>query len=193
MNDRAADYYPPLNKRGASVQELLEHNTIPVPECGCWVWIGAVHKTGYGHVHRDRKLWKVHRLSWIHYVGPIPEGADVLHKCDLRPCINPDHLYLGNDLDNARDREQRGRGNHARGDRHFSRTMPEKLARGERNVCFKKPGIRAGENNGNAKLNREIVLAIRASTEKNGALAERYGVHAKMVSRIRNLKAWKSI
>jgi len=90
----------------------------------CWEWTMATNKAGYGIVGINRKSMLSHRASWIIANGPIPEGMDVLHKCDNRKCGNPAHLFLGNDLDNMRDRDSKGRNNQARGDKNGSRTMP---------------------------------------------------------------------
>lgn len=79
-------------------------------ENGCWIWKKCIHISGYGNLRVEGKTKKAHRVSFELKNGPIPEGMDVLHKCDVRSCINPDHLYLGTDKENAQDREDRGRG-----------------------------------------------------------------------------------
>ena len=77
---------------------------------GCWVWTGCTNKDGYGKIWHRGKHHQIHRLSyWLHF-GEIPEGLNVLHRCDNPPCCNPDHLYLGSQRRNVRDREERGRG-----------------------------------------------------------------------------------
>lgn len=54
-------------------------------------------------------------MAWEHYVGPIPDGVDVLHHCDNPPCVRPDHLFLGTARDNVGDMLAKGRGGHSRG------------------------------------------------------------------------------
>lgn len=85
---------------------MLEGNYIPEPMSGCWLWEGAVQANGYGVA--GRKL--AHRQSWEDHHGPIPEGMSVLHKCDVRSCINPDHMFLGTQQDNLADMRRKGRG-----------------------------------------------------------------------------------
>lgn len=85
---------------------------------GCWLWTGAVRGTGYGNVSlggRGRGLQAAHRVSWELHNGPILDGLCVLHACDVRNCVRPDHLFLGTILDNNRDAKAKGRNN--RGER----------------------------------------------------------------------------
>ena len=60
----------------------------------------------------------VHRLIFTWYVGEIPQGMHVLHKCDNPSCVNPYHLFLGTHQDNMRDRDAKGRGNVPNGEQH---------------------------------------------------------------------------
>lgn len=76
----------------------------------CWEWIGALHHaTGYGQFWFENKMWQAHRVSYIFCYGRFHLNLHVLHKCDNRKCVNPKHLFLGTDLDNARDCVQKGR------------------------------------------------------------------------------------
>lgn len=81
----------------------------------CWLWTRAT-RNGYGVIGRQisptsnvRRMYYAHRLAWELLRGPIPEGMFVCHHCDVRPCVNPDHLFLGTSQDNVRDMVRKGR------------------------------------------------------------------------------------
>lgn len=76
----------------------------------CWEWTGYRGLTGYGSFRWNNAHHVVHRISWTLSNGPIPDGMKVLHRCDNRPCVRPDHLFLGTQTDNMRDMSQKGRG-----------------------------------------------------------------------------------
>lgn len=76
---------------------------------GCWEWRGSRHPQGYGVVGRKSVLITTHRLSYMTWVGPIPEGHVVRHKCDNPPCINPEHLETGTKGQNNEDTARRDR------------------------------------------------------------------------------------
>ncbi len=75
---------------------------------GCWIWVAAT-RSGYGRVWVDGKLVSAHRYSYEMYVGPIPDGMVVRHKCDTPSCVNPDHLEIGSQAENIGDAVRRGR------------------------------------------------------------------------------------
>lgn len=97
---------------------------------GCWEWTGANSGRGYGRVGVDGgKTTGAHRVSWEMHYGPVPDGCSVLHRCDNRPCVRPDHLFLGDKLANMADMVAKGRAGHTggvRGDRHWLRRNPER-------------------------------------------------------------------
>ena len=75
----------------------------------CWLWIGSKHGKGYGHFRYKGKVEKAHRFSYMLYNGHIEEGLCILHSCDFPSCVNPEHLRVGTHLENAHDRDRKGR------------------------------------------------------------------------------------
>lgn len=87
------------------MHDLIE----PEPTSGCYLWAGAVIRAGYGKLGRRGRTLSAHRYFWEEENGPIPNGLHVLHKCDVRNCVNPDHMFLGTHGDNMRDMFAKGR------------------------------------------------------------------------------------
>lgn len=78
----------------------------------CWLWTGSVTRSGYGYLGiggRFAKSQGVHRISWTIRNGTIPDGKWILHKCDIKKCVNPKHLYVGTHKDNVLDAVKRKR------------------------------------------------------------------------------------
>ena len=135
----------------------------------CWPWIGST-RHGYGQIYHDGKQEVASRISWRLHFGVIPDGMFVLHHCDNRACVNPDHLFLGTQRDNLADMRCKGRG--------FVLSS------------------RRGSEHGMAKLNERQVRAIRdllASGRKGKELARQYGVTPTLISFIKNRKNWSHI
>ena len=126
----------------------------------CWVWTGSVKGGGYGAISIDGRGWATHRLA--HFLATGEEPLVVRHHCDNPPCVNPDHLAGGDFRDNAADRQRRGRGNAAKGERA-----------------------------GKAKLTQAQVDAIRADDRPLGEIAAQYGVSKSNICLIRTGKTWK--
>lgn len=91
----------------------------PILGTKCMIWTacvdggGKVHGgKGYGRMSIKRRLEAAHRVSWAIHCGDIPDGMCVLHKCDVRTCVNPEHLFLGTVDDNNKDMASKLRGTH---------------------------------------------------------------------------------
>lgn len=153
---------------GKTLIERLWGRSYTITEAACWLWGGCVDRGGYGWLWVSGKKQLVHRLSWIEHNGPIPAGMCVLHKCDVRNCWNPGHLFLGTHVDNSRDRENKGRGNQPK-----------------------------GEASGRAKLNDDDVLSIRKAYASGDitqrALAKSYGVCHATIGVIARRENWRHI
>lgn len=145
----------------------------------CWLWTGGRDRQGYGQVYvqgaNGRRSTRAARASFFLEHGRWPEPF-ALHRCDNPPCVRPSHLFEGTARDNIRDAVAKGR--QSRGPRH-SEIMRNSRVRGERNPL--------------SKLTDAQVLEIRASTESQYLLAEKYGVDQAMIWRIRARKAWTHI
>lgn len=98
------------------LRERFEAKFIPEPMSGCWLWNASASIGGYGRISVNRKCTEAHRVSYRLYVGEIPEGSCVLHRCDNPPCVNPGHLFVGSRATNNKDRKAKGRS--AVGERH---------------------------------------------------------------------------
>lgn len=99
-------------------RERLHFYSMPEPNSGCRLWLMSVGSHGYGTLQVDGVEWLAHRLAWTLSNGPIPHGMEVCHKCDVRPCIEDNHLFLGTRADNVSDMVRKGRG--SRGEDHTS-------------------------------------------------------------------------
>lgn len=144
-----------------SADLVLSH--VDIDKQGCWIWRGSPQTNGYGQIKIAGRSMVAHRVSWIAHRGAIPEGLGVLHRCDVRRCCNPAHLFLGTAADNMRDAGSKGR---------LSGPREAKRARVQ-------------------KLTDEMVREIRSSSEKAAVLAARFGVGRPAIYNIRNgVRKW---
>lgn len=77
-------------------------------ETGCWNWTGHQYSNGYGVIKAFGRDISAHRFSYELHKGPIPDGMQILHSCDNKRCVNPDHLRAGTHLENIREAWERG-------------------------------------------------------------------------------------
>lgn len=136
---------------------------------GCWPWTGHRSTGGYGRVGAkgfglDRWYELAHRLSYILFVGAIPDGKYVCHRCDNPPCVNPRHLFIGDGKINSSDRAEKGRN-----------------------------ANRKGSRNTHAKLTEGMVRYILESPHSGRTVAARWGIAESTVSQIRSRKLWPHV
>lgn len=135
----------------------------------CWEWQGHINSGGYGMTNTRYGTRQAHRVAWILTNGAIPEGLDVCHHCDNRPCVNPAHLFLGTTAENMLDRDQKGR---------------------HRTGWYDKRGA----GNPRAKLNPAQIMAIRSRAEVPSAiLAREFSVSPSMIRRIIRGSSWNNL
>ncbi|MEK6884344.1 MAG: HNH endonuclease signature motif containing protein [Nanoarchaeota archaeon] len=158
--------YIKIDKKKAK-QRLLKR--IEKVKSGCWIWKRSKTDVGYGHLTFDGIYYSAHRFSYIIYKGEIPKGLFVLHKCDNRLCVNPKHLFVGNQSDNMKDCYIKNR--HAR-------------------ISV------LGQEAWNSKLKDKDVVKIK-KLYKMGLIqkkiAEMFNVDRSLISRVINNKRWKHI
>lgn len=102
-------------RKRRSLRERFFEKVEPEPTSGCHLWTGGINQAtrtaGYGRIAAPggAPMLRAHRVAWELAHGPIPAGLFVLHRCDVTVCVNPDHLYLGTDVENRADAVSRGR------------------------------------------------------------------------------------
>ncbi len=133
----------------------------------CWIWTACLNDDGYGLFRYKGRMHNAHRISYILYRGPIPKGKMVCHTCDIPRCVNPEHLFLGDQTANMRDM-----------------------------VAKKRYADNRGEKNPACKLTIEQVKFIKSNYIARhrcwggSALARKFGVSKSLVGAIVTGKCW---
>lgn len=146
------------------IRDRFEDKYIPEPNSGCWLWLDHIGKARYGFISWKGKKHKAHRMSYQIYIGPIPPGMLICHKCDNPSCVNPDHLFLGTQTDNMRDMVRKGRANKKK-----------------------------GSANPTSKLTENDINNIRLADGSNPEIAKAYGVSRTAIYHIRNGRSWNHV
>lgn len=172
-------------ERGQRPNEYTEETIISrcsvEPNTGCWLWTENLNQWGYGKICIQKKHWIAHRAAYTIFNGKIPNGILVLHKCDTRACVNPNHLFLGTNQDNMFDMVKKGRS--ASGDRNTSRKNPHLQVR--------------GSSSAQAKLNEDDVLKIKLLLKQKKLtqkqIGKMFGVGSRNINNINVGLTWKHV
>ncbi len=165
----------------------------------CLEWTGTRNPHGYGRFSRRGRQELAHRVAYELAVGPIPDGLQVLHRCDNPPCVNPTHLWLGTPADNAHDRDTKGRRRTgiSCGLRNGTYTHPERRPRGDRNGRRTKPeSILRGDAAPWAILTEATVRQIRVALQAgqtHRSLGAEYGVTRSAITRLARALSWRHV
>jgi hypothetical protein len=154
--------------------ERFEASYIPEPMSGCWLWLGTERGSNkYGVIKIDGKAIPAHRYSYQRFVGEIPVGMFVCHRCDNPSCVNPYHLFLGTHQDNTDDKVRKNR-----------------QAKGSKLAEAQYENRPRGEKNGRSKLNQDKVNQIRSLNISQKEIANIFGVSQALISKIKNKEMW---
>ena len=171
------------NKTGPKLQPLADRiiaKSMPEPNSGCWLWLGSLWGNGYGNLSNGSRQPRLgaHRGSWMAFRGPIAEGMDVCHRCDVPICVNPDHLFLGTRKDNMQDCKAKGR--NIRGAALREAVLPH---------------VHRGEIHYKTSLTEDDVRHIRAnySGATRAALATKYGMRPIAIWKIATRRNWTHV
>jgi hypothetical protein len=112
-------------KRNIPIQDRV-NDKIQISDTGCWLWTDSLVTGGYGGITINKKRYRATHIVYKLYKNiDIPEGKMLCHTCDNPACVNPDHLFIGNQIDNLRDMRLKNR--HAFGSGNGTAKLSEKI------------------------------------------------------------------
>ena len=114
-----------MNTKKPILQRLMQRS---IRQGECLIWTGARNNCGYGLIRFNGKSCTVHRVSFTVHKGEIPAGMVIMHACDNRLCVNPEHLSIGTHSDNTRDMDSKARCKRTKGSQHHKATLTEEAA-----------------------------------------------------------------
>lgn len=185
----------PESDRARFWAKVFKEETERVAGLGpCWIWTAAFLHNGYGAFRLAGKQRRAHVVSYEWHIGPT-DGLSVLHHCDIRPCVRPDHLFRGTQKANIEDAISKGR--MASGERNGMHTQPASRATGARNGQRLHPERTArGERVTLAKLTVEKVRKIRqlhAEGVTGLAIAAMFDMGSSAVYAVIRRQTWKHV
>lgn len=92
------------------IQDQIRRNSHSDNANNCWLWRLSLQRNGYAQTRAWGKMMPAHRAAYLAFRGDIDDGKEVCHSCDVRRCVNPDHLYLATHAENMTDMRLKGRG-----------------------------------------------------------------------------------
>jgi hypothetical protein len=170
-----------------TLKERFDEKWVPVPESGCWIWIGSCDPHGYARLSLNGFMALAHRVAVVLYKKAVlNRRIVVIHKCNIRSCVNPEHLYAGTRQDQVAHMQEHGL--FAKGESVGTYGTPR-----DEEIKIACSLANRGEGNGMAKLTEQDILAIRASEGAHTEIAAVFGVSDGCICNIRNRKTWKHI
>lgn len=166
--DHAYLFHQGSRKQNISLADRFQSYCSEPNEHGCVIWLGCKTPKGYGHLAKvtvNQSEQIAHRIAYALYVGEIPKGAHVLHRCDVPSCVNPEHLFVGTNADNVAD----------------------KVAKGRSFLGIKAAKVRLSERDA-ADIKYQLQLGTTQKT-----LADKYHVHPSTIGAIATGKTWQPI